>query len=540
MCFIQHTKLIFILCCIDLIQTKQTSMGQFISMIFETSDNQYSELSTEVPKESGVRADMFADLSRHPEFIKRLGAIKKDHLNVPIDEMEDLIDTIVDFLSTYINLSKMGGKHSKLWKGYVHHEDETERMAAIKAKVIEILKVDETSEKDDKTLGYYLKKIITHFFGDECGGFTLADTRETKDIPAIKYMHDHKLENMREYIKDVLKIGGFVFCTEYDWENCLDETCEHIKYHQFDTDIHKDNSAKALFYTDNLVMREFTETEIKAMMTEKKQTSQIGKYETYKDKFTVFTLYNPKALEGELFHDEVIVVGIHATSIGSKSAIKSNLDEYRFLKTVIQSYKDSNCIIIGDFNLPEFTEGRQYFGLGAEDRLTYPFQNSFNREFVDTSTFMTQGFQRYSLYDKTEVAAKERTGRADKNSQSVLGKCFLRGYNTDHGYGRFDISVTSESSLWPPNTADADLMVPLITGDPNSDWLSDHQAPVIKLTDVKGNSYNISAYNVLSKCCSGGQPLKDDLTAGQIENAGLEFYDILEELTDIMLENISP
>ena len=187
MCFIQHTKLIFILCCIDLIQTKQTSMGQFISMIFETSDNQYSELSTEVPKESGVRADMFADLSRHPEFIKRLGAIKKDHLNVPIDEMEDLIDTIVDFLSTYINLSKMGGKHSKLWKGYVHHEDETERMAAIKAKVIEILKVDETSEKDDKTLGYYLKKIITHFFGDECGGFTLADTRETKDIPVVTF-----------------------------------------------------------------------------------------------------------------------------------------------------------------------------------------------------------------------------------------------------------------------------------------------------------------------------------------------------------------
>ena len=83
-------------------------------------------------------------------------------------------------------------------------------------------------------------------------------------------------------------------------------------------------------------------------------------------------------------------------------------------------------------------------------------------------------------------------------------------------------------------------MIPLITGDHNSDWLSDHQAPVIKLTDVKGNSYNISAYNVLSKCCSGGQPLKDDLTSGQIENAGVEFYDILEELTDIMLENISP
>ena len=98
-------------------------MGQFISMIFETSDNQYTELPSDLPKETGVRADMFADLSKHPEFIKRLGAIKKDMLNVPIDDMEDLIDTIVDFVSTYINLGKMGGKHSKLWKGYVHQED---------------------------------------------------------------------------------------------------------------------------------------------------------------------------------------------------------------------------------------------------------------------------------------------------------------------------------------------------------------------------------------------------------------------------------
>ena len=153
---------------------------------------------------------------------------------------------------------------------------------------------------------------------------------------------------------------------------------------------------------------------------------------------------------------------------------------------------------------------------------------------------MTQGYVRYSIYDpKEDVAFKERTGRADKNSQSVLGKCFLRGYNTDGGYGRFNISVKTQSSLFPPNTKEANLMIPLITGDPDSDWLSDHQTPVMKLTDDKENSYNISAYNVLSKCCSGGQPFKKGLTAYEIDDAGDEFCDILTELANIMLENIS-
>ena len=83
-------------------------------------------------------------------------------------------------------------------------------------------------------------------------------------------------------------------------------------------------------------------------------------------------------------------------------------------------------------------------------------------------------------------------------------------------------------------------MIPIITGDPDSDWLSDHQAPVMKLTDSKDNSYNISAYNVLSKCCSGGQPFKDNLSAYEIDVVGDEFCDILAEITNIMLENISP
>ena len=513
-------------------------MGQYISMLFGYDEVEYTEL----PQDTSTKLtkDVFKDLSKYPKLIKKFASIKKNQLIVPIKDMDEFIDDLVDFTEQYLDLGKMGGKHSKLWKGYVHHDELKKRLVAIRSKVIEILNIDESTEKADKTLGYYLKKFITHFFGDECGGFTLTDTRETKDELAIKYMHTHKLENMRGFVKNVLKLPGFVFCTEYDWENCLDGTCENISFHQFNTNIHKDNSAKALFYTSDMTMREYSETEIKAMMTENQQTKYMGDYEKYQDKFTVFTIYNPTAKEGELFHDEVIVIGIHATSIGTKSAIVDNLDEYRFLKSVIQSYSDFNSIIIGDFNLPEYSEGLDYFGIGTEERVIYPIQNSFYSEFEDHSTFMTQGYERYSLYDpKEDVASKERTGRADKNSQSVLGKCFLRHYNTDGAYGKFNIKVKTDSSLFPPNTKEANLMIPLITGNTNSDWLSDHQAPVMKLTDSKENSYNISAYNVLSQCCSGGQPFKEELTTYDIDVAGDEFCDILSELANIMMENIS-
>ena len=512
-------------------------MGQIISTIFGYRGVQYSEL----PKEdsSKITKEMFEDLSKYPDIVDKFGSITKDKLNIPIEDMNEFIDDLVDFIEEYIDLTQMGGKHSKLWNGYVHHESKIERLLAIKVKVIEILKIDESSEKSDKNLGVYLKKIITHLFGDQCGGFTLTDTRETKDISPIKYMHLNKMENMREHIKYVLKLPGFVFCTEYDWENCLDESCTGIKYHQFNKDIHKDNSAKALFYSDTLVMREFERDEIESMMVDQKQTSHIENYEKYKEKFTVFTIYNPYANEGELFHDEVIVIGIHATSIGSKSAISSNLDEYRFLKTVIQSYKNFNSIIIGDLNLPEFSEGREYFGLCEEDRLTYPIQNSFNSDFVDKSTFMTEGYERYSLYEMDTVASKERTGQAYKNSQSVVGKNFIREYCTDNGYGRFNIGVKTKGSLYPPNTKESNIIIPIIAGGVHSDWLSDHQSSIMTMTDSKENSYNMSAYNVLSKCCSGGQPLKDSLTSHEIDIAGYELCDILAELTNIILENIS-
>jgi len=71
------------------------------------------------------------------------------------------------------------------------------------------------------------------------------------------------------------------------------------------------------------------------------------------------------------------------------------------------------------------------------------------------------------------------------------------------------------------------------------DWLSDHQVAEVIVTDDADNVYNISAYNVLSKCCSGGQPFKDGLKCVHIESAREEFCEIISELTNILVENIS-
>ena len=494
-------------------------------------------------KQHFTTPEMFADLGNYPELIKKLKSIKRDKLNVPIDDISEFIDDIVEFIDSYIDLSKMGGKYSKLWKGYVHHEDKDERFAEIKKYIIKILAVDDSTEKADKSLDVYLKKIITHFTGDECGGFKLVDTREGDGISStINYMHQYKQENMLGYINKQLNgKSGFVFCTEHDWDSCLEDGTDYIMFHRFNPDVHKDNASKGLYYSPELTVTEFDTETMRTHMTSK---PYFEHFDTYINTYVVFSVKNKYAKKGELFYDEVIVVGLHCKSMGSKSDIEDNMMEYIFIKSVIDSFKGFNRMVIGDFNLPEFREGADYFGLGAEERLRYPIQNSFNSEFENTDTFLTQGFKRWSNYTKDEVAEKERIGHVGINSQSVGGKCFVREYNTDLMYGDLNIVVTTDSRLFPhvpkvPQiTGNSIDSVASIEDETIMDWLSDHQASEVIVEDTHHNIYNISAYNVLSKCCSGGQPFKDGLTCEHIESAREEMCDIMCELANIIVENL--
>ena len=517
-------------------------MGAYYSIMIETAcEYYYGETKNTKVKHPFTTSEMFTNLGNNKELVKKFKSIHKDKINVPFVDMDEFIDDIVDFIDTYINLSKMGGKYSKLWNGYEHHEDKDERFVEIKKYVIKILSVDDSTDKSDKSLDVYLKKIITHITGDECGGFNLVDKRNGEDLSStINYMHRYKQENMLGYINKQLNgQSGFVFCTEHDWDSCLEDGTDYIMFHQFNPLVHKDNSAKGLYYSPDLTISEF---DIETMRTHMTGKSYFELFDDYKDKYVVFSIKNHDSKEGELFYDEVIVIGLHCKSMGSKSDIEANMMEYRFLKSVINSFKGLNIIVLGDFNLPEFEEGIDYFGLGAEERLRYPIQNTFYSDFENTDTFLTHEINRWSTYTRDEVSEKERIGHIGINSQSVGGKCFVRQYNTDLIYGDLNTEVKTVSRLYPYVKK-----VPQITGnrinsvddESDIDWLSDHQASEVIVEDTHHNIYNISAYNVLSKCCSGGQPFKDSLSCEQIDNARDEMCDIISELTNFIVENIS-
>ena len=113
---------------------------------------------------------------------------------------------------------------------------------------------------------------------------------------------------------------------------------------------------------------------------------------------------------------------------------------------------------------------------------------------------------------------------------------------TDGIYGDLNIDVTTDSQLYPNVKK-----VPQITGnsittvveEANIDWLSDHQASEAIVTDETQNVYHLSAYNVLSKCCSGGQPFKAGLKSVHINDARDEICEIISDLTNIIVENIN-
>ena len=206
-------------------------MGGFFSMLYESGPFKYTYESftngTRVlPDAEGdsecvqplTTAETFKDLSKHSDIVTKMGDIRgKDIKLPPLEVMNEFITDYAEFIDHYIDLSKMGGKYSKMWKGYEHKEVREERLVEIKKYLTKII----TTVDKDKSLGQKFKDIITHTTGDECGGFTLVDDRESKEITSINYMHQHKRDNMNHYITTYLKdIPGFVFCTEHDWDSC--------------------------------------------------------------------------------------------------------------------------------------------------------------------------------------------------------------------------------------------------------------------------------------------------------------------------------
>lgn len=469
----------------------------------------------------------FMSMSEYEDIHRQLTEVTKEQINVPIERMDYFVEKVVDFIMKYISipdLMKCG--HSDAWSKFMLPEDPTERREAIKENVVKMLSVSE-SKKEDQNLAKYLERFVCNLIDSECGGFMLNDIREHRLNTAIDVLHEQKKENMYYFVSSEMeKNNGIVVCIEHDQDSCLPESEERIKFHRFSHDVHSGNMAKAVYYTGDMTIREFHHDEVKQMMVTTKNDKYIDSFDACNDRFVVFSFSS--STEGSEFSEETVVVGIHGKSNGSKKNIFSdrNQDEYRLIASVVDSYRGGRLIVMGDFNVPTFDEGREFFKLVDDDEVNYPLSESSKSDSV-----ITKGLMRYSRYSTDDVMSKTRMDHLGYNVQVLRFKRGPRSYNTDHIYSNipFDEEQTT-SKLYPVlDKTNMIPVLPLITNDPKTSWCSDHQASIVQINTTK-----LVVYNTLSNACSMKQPFKTSMDCASVESAREECMDLVSELCNII------
>ena len=479
-------------------------------------------------------AATFEDVGKHRETIEKLTEIKIADIAVDPTKMEGMVDRIAEFIITNVNVQQLvKGAFSKGWNNFVISPDETTFKADVRENVSEMLKFTEK----DTTLIDYIRRFINNVSMDQCGGFIVNDTRESKDIGSMKYLATNKHANMWKFVSAQLNVDqytGFILGIEHDQESCIPEGEEtNIKFHRFDETIHIANSAKALYYTNNLDANEFTLDQVCLKMEATGNTKFIGLLEKFKDKFVVFTLglSDPAVKSNSLFDEgEVTVVALHNKSCGSKKDIKKNYEEYCLIASIVKSFSDKRLLVMGDFNVPKFCEGKDHFKLTDEDVATYPIHVAIKDGAPIPDCAITSGLNCYSEYSTDDVMSKCRDKSASVNSQALKFKFGPRRYNTDHIFGNLKTIKKRDSCLYPVIPKPSPQVCPYITGNPDFDWLSDHQAPILVLNDTT----KIVAYNTLSNKASESQTYKDTMTGEEIDAARHKLMEYVSELCNMM------
>ena len=129
-------------------------MGNFLTMLYESATFRYNY---EDWMNEGVECDKdinqtvekllttgntFKDLSNHPDIVEKMDDINGNDIKLlPLENMNEFIEDLADFIDHYIDLNKMGGKYSKLWKGYQHKEEQEPRLLEIKKYLTKIITV---------------------------------------------------------------------------------------------------------------------------------------------------------------------------------------------------------------------------------------------------------------------------------------------------------------------------------------------------------------------------------------------------------------
>ena len=450
-------------------------------------------------------AQDFEDVSKKPELMEKFTTIDKESLTSALlmCNLDSLKEKITNYVIEYLDIEKLkSNHHSDMWSADLELPVDPHELRGVVQAVIEKMFEVSDKEKEDKDLGSYIKRILGNLTNSELGGFIVDDQRKVKDTKTLNYLRARKSTVMRRFLSRV-KQAGFVFCPEHDQE--LIQDIPGLKALRLNSAVHVGNMAKVIYHTEHLTVTEVSPEVVMARMSEKKFPT--AEYDKFQDRFAVVHVQGPK---GTLAENGFHAICCHLKSVGNKKDItEKNLQEYAFVKTVVQSF-DEDLVLLGDFNCPgTFEEAISHFGLEEKHRANYPLQDGG----ADSPHNITFGLTRISTYEQKDIAGKVRSPNCAYNSQASRGKFGERFYTTDGVWGRFKVELAIQSQLYPLPRDGETLYLPLIVGT-EQDWCSDHQAVI---TEVNG--FQIYVCNTLSDCASEEQPFKDEVTGAQVDVA---------------------
>ena len=499
--------------------------------------------------------DFLRDVNTNPKLVDFMKTIRRENFHTSPQKYN--INIFVDFIYNFIDYKELlKSPHATEWHGISVKADGTkeEQEKHLKSQMFHIVRNIFTkqfhNENVDNTFSSFIKRIICNVIGDVCGGFTITDLRRSSknQVDAMQHIRDNKKTDMYNYISKRLNSkpnGGFVVCLENDHGDVRDGQCinnlSEFNYLEMDKSIHKANQAKGIYFTTNFTVNEISYADICKSVKSSLTQEFIDKLDKYKNRFAVCEISNVDEtgkVEDSFWFTKKYLIILHNKSVGTKKDIKNNEKEYACMRKLIDYYatKDTNVLVVGDFNLPLWGEDNGYLKLEQEDQKTYPVQAIY---MGDHDTFMTKNLELYSTWNDSEVGLKNRTPDWMQNSQAGIGKRTIpedgpRNYHTDMVFGNIKLNDGSkplilESKLYPDpiKCCRTKIAFPLVS--PELNWFSDHQSMEMTLNDRRGEdtAFTIDVLNTLSDCCSGQQHIKRIFNKKTVERVRQEFSKLL-------------
>ena len=435
---------------------------------------------------------------------------------------EKLVENFHKFITQYIDTQRyVSGVHTPLWT-----EESIQDIPGTIAKIL-------TPESHPKahTLRDWFYQLSTHLMMDNMGGFLIQES-PTRDqqIDATQYLMDHKIPFLQDTIKKQLHHSklGFLFCPEWDFGD-IDLSNTNIKMRILDPQTYQGNSGKAIFYTDDLRVKEISPVIIRQTVLNQYDEEMGQLLDKHQSKFAVVRV------------DEIIMILVHLKAVGNQNDILKNQELYYLLCQIRDMYSYGPVVMMGDFNLPLPSEEKGQLKLNSEILHKYPFRDepswfSWMYQKIagmlgSSDDYLNRGFYR-ALYQTSDIVCKIRTDNPFYNSQAFRNKFYgnskenpPRMYHTDQILTNF--AKPFKTQLYP--TPQEIPSMPYVGEDLEQSWLSDHQMITCQVP-FYGKNYSLGVFNVLSKCCTEKSPLKSELSLSQRDSAQILYHYLLSEL----------